>query len=35
MGRDVLSVVGDMFKQYKKVMPYLAFKKVLELEKKK
>jgi NADPH-ferrihemoprotein reductase len=34
MGRDICNVVEDMFKKVKKVMPYMAYKKVNELEKK-
>jgi len=33
MGKDICNVIEEMFKKVKKVMPYLAYKKVIELEK--
>lgn len=32
MGKDVTNCLEDMYKQVKKVMPYLAYRKVNELE---
>lgn len=33
MGKDICNVVETMFKKVKKIAPYMAFKKVAELEK--
>jgi NADPH-ferrihemoprotein reductase len=35
MGTDILNVVSEMFKKVQKVAPYMAFKKVKDLEKSK
>lgn len=33
MGKDICNIVENMFKKVKKVAPYMAYKKVAELEK--